>query len=97
MEIGQNFTKWCKTLNSKAKFKIFGEFWECTSGISYFIRRKRPFLNAQSWSLLAEITNENIISLSYVQQNISLLQIGILSFSYKILPSEKNSKQLYFL
>ena len=56
MEIGQNFTKWCKTLNSKAKFKIFGEFWECTSGIGYFIPSKVPFLNAQSWALLAEIT-----------------------------------------
>ena len=50
MEIGQNFTKWCKTLNSKANVNIFGEFWECTSGIGYFIPSKVPFLNAQSWA-----------------------------------------------
>ena len=37
MEIGQNFTKWCKTLNSKTNSNIFGEFGECTSGIGYFI------------------------------------------------------------
>ena len=52
MEIGQNFTKWCKTLNSKANVNIFGEFWECTRGIGYFIPSKVPFLNAQSWALL---------------------------------------------
>ena len=51
MEIGQNFTKWCKTLNSKANFNIFGTFWECTSGIGYFIPSKMTFLNAQSWAL----------------------------------------------
>ena len=56
MEIGQNFTKWCKTLNSKANFNIFGEFWECTSGIGYFIPSKVPFLNAQSWALMDKIT-----------------------------------------
>ena len=50
MEIGQNFTKWCKTLNSKANVNIFGEFWECTKGIGYFIPSKVPFLNAQSWA-----------------------------------------------
>ena len=52
MEIGQNFTKWCKTLNSKANVNIFGEFRECTRGIGYFISSKVPFLNAQSWALL---------------------------------------------
>ena len=52
MEIGQNFTKWCKTLNSKANVNIFGEFWECTRGIGYFIPSKVPFLNDQSWALL---------------------------------------------
>ena len=52
MEIGQNFTKWCKTLNSKANVNIFGEFWECTRGIGYFIPSKVPLLNAQSWALL---------------------------------------------
>ena len=51
MEIGQNFTKWCKTLNSKANSNIFGEYWECTSVIGYFIPSKAPFLNAQSWAL----------------------------------------------
>ena len=64
MEIGQNFTKWCKTLNSKAKFKIFGEFWECTSGIGYFIPSKVPFLNAQSWALL--VISESFIPVQIV-------------------------------
>ena len=56
MEIGQNFTKWCKTLNSKANVNIFEEFSERTRGIGYFIPSTVPFLNAQSWTLLAEIT-----------------------------------------
>ena len=55
MEIAQNFTRWCKTLNSKANSSIFGEFWECKSGIGYFISPKVPFLNAQSWALLPKI------------------------------------------
>ena len=28
VEIGQNFTKWCKTINSKDNFNIFGAFWK---------------------------------------------------------------------
>ena len=52
MEISQNFTKRCKTVNSKANVNIFGEFWECTRGIGYFIPSKVPLLNAQSWALL---------------------------------------------
>ena len=55
MEIGQNVTK-SKTLNSKANSNIFGEFWECTSDIGYFIPSKVPFFNGQSRALLAEIT-----------------------------------------
>ena len=56
MEIVQKFIKWCQTLNSKANSNIFGEFWECTSGIGYLIPSKVPSLNAQSWALLVEIT-----------------------------------------
>ena len=29
-----------------------GEFWECTSGIGYFIPPKAPFFNARTWTLL---------------------------------------------
>ena len=43
-------------LNLKFNANIFGEFWECTRGIGYFIPPKVPFFNAQSWALLAEIT-----------------------------------------
>ena len=44
VEIGYNFTKWCKKLNSKANSNFFGEFWECTSGIGYLIPSKVSFL-----------------------------------------------------
>ena len=57
MEIAQNFTRWCKTLNSKANSSIFGEFWECKSGIGYFISPKVLFVNAQRWALLAILGN----------------------------------------
>ena len=36
MEIGQNFSEWCKTLNSKANSNIYWIFWKHKSGIIDF-------------------------------------------------------------
>ena len=51
---GRNPQHW-KTFNSKANSNIFGELWECKSGIGHFIPPKVSFSNAESRALLPKI------------------------------------------